>query len=387
MSKRHKGAALITACVITVFLSIAGIAFSIRSIQERSLAVRYVDSVRAFWLAEAALAKGYSELMNDSSYGGAGWTTLAGGDYRVIRGVTSGGVEVRGEGSSGSATQALSFTLVFIPFPFENTISVGGRDPDGNPVGGDLSLSGIIGSIAVYGKTRLSGEFTKSGSWTSASFEDKVEGADTDYTAISVPDGSSDANTKDNDFSDFVDMGREVIADYPEEEVVYLQTNGTVNIFPNRSLAGKKVIFVEGDNPGEGNVNIFFDTSWQDDQDVTIISTGEVAYVQPLDIGSDSRLSIISWGDYNEASIFRSTHESVIYTHGDADYADILDWGSTTGNIIVQENMAMYEYITNSKFYYSDRAFNGDLPPGFSRLTAGAGVLSSRITDWQEKYD
>jgi len=43
--------------------------------------------------------------------------------------------------------------------------------------------------------------------------------------------------------------------------------------------------------------------------------------------------------------------------------------------------------ITNEKFYYSDRAYNGDLPPGFNRLGATSGIISDQTEDWQERYD
>jgi len=374
MIKKRRAAALIIAVIVTAFLSLAGVVISMRSIQERNLAIRYVDSVRAFWLAEAAVAKGYSELMSSSAYNGEDWTALASGQYRVIRGASSGGVEIRAEATSGSATQALSFTLALVPYPFENTMSAGD----------DISLTGILGNISVYDKTRLSGEFSQSGIVTSAWFEDKIEGVDSSYTSMPIPD--YDQNGTADEFTDFVVMSQDVVADYPAEEVVYLQTSGTVNIFPSDTLIGKKVIFVEGDSPGQGDVNIFFDTTWEDEEDLTIISTGEVTYIQPLQFQEDARLSIVSWSDFIEVSIFQNAHESVIYAHDDAYYVDILDWGSTTGNIIAQDDISIFEFITNEKFYYSDRAYNGDLPPGFGRL-ASTGSISNQIADWQERYD
>jgi len=375
MIEKRRAAALVMTIIAIAFFSMVGMVLVMRSIQEYNLTTRYVDSVKAFWLAEAGIATGYSELMNDSTYNGVVWTSLASGDYRVIRSASSGSVEIRAEAISGSGTQDLSFTLAFVPYPFENTMSAGD----------DIALTGFIGNISVWGKTRLSGSFSKSGIFTSAWFEDKVEAVDPEYTSMPISD--YDGNGTADEFSDFVIMNQEILADHPAEEVVYVQSNGTVNIFPNDALIGKKVIYVEGDNPGQGNVNIFFDASWEDQEDLTVISTGEITYTQPLQFQEDSRLSTISWGDYSEISIFQSTHESVIYTHEDAHYADILDWGSTTGNIIAQENISIVEFITNEKFYYSDRALNGDLPPGYGRLASTSGVLSSKMMDWQERYD
>ncbi|MFH1519449.1 MAG: hypothetical protein ABIE75_02635 [Candidatus Omnitrophota bacterium] len=375
MIRKSKSAALITAVILTLSLSILGIAFTSRSIQERNLTTRYIDSVRAFWLAEAAMAKGYSELMSSPSYAGEDWTTLASGSYRIIKNSSPGEVEIRAEGLSGSTTQVLTGTLALVAYPFENTVSVGG----------DISLSGALASISVYGNTRVSGSFSKSGPATAAWFENKVEGVDPARTTLLIPD--YDLNGTADQFTDFVALGQEVIADYPADEVVYLQTDGTVNIFPDASLVGKKVIFVEGSAPGQGDVRIFFDATWQSGEDLTVISTGEITYVQPLQVQEDARLSAVSWDDYNEIAIFRNAHESVVYTHDDASYTDILAWGSTTGNIIANDDVSLFEVLTNQKYYYSDRAYNGDLPPGFDRLSSGSGVLSNQMSDWQEEYD
>ncbi|MBC8436518.1 MAG: hypothetical protein H8D90_01355 [Candidatus Omnitrophica bacterium] len=164
--------------------------------------------------------------------------------------------------------------------------------------------------------------------------------------------------------------------------MVYIQNNGTVNIFPDQSLIDKKVIFVEGSSPGTGNVHIFFDATWQEGQDLTVISTGDITYVEPLQFQADARLSTIAWEDYNEASIFRSEHESVMYAHRNGNFIDILDWGSTTGNLIVNGNVSLLEVLSYEKYYFSDRAMNGDLPPGFSRLGGSTGIPG--LTDWQE---
>jgi len=211
-------------------------------------------------------------------------------------------------------------------------------------------------------------------------------------TTIKVPDYNKNG-TRD-EFADFVLFGRDAVANYPSDQVVYIQNNGTVNIFPNQNLVGKKVIFVEGSSPGAGNVNIFFDGTWQEGEDLTVISTGGITYIEPLQYQEEARLSTISWDDYNEGSIFRSEHESVIYTHDDANFVDILEWGSTTGNVIAnnavtdhpsdpqKDGISMLELLTYEKIYYSDRAKNGDLPPGFKLLSGASGT--PKLMDWQE---
>jgi len=66
MSRKRKAAALITTVIIAVILAMLGIVFTIRSIQEKNLAERYINSVRAFWLAEAGVAEGLKNLSASS---------------------------------------------------------------------------------------------------------------------------------------------------------------------------------------------------------------------------------------------------------------------------------------------------------------------------------
>jgi hypothetical protein len=142
---------------------------------------------------------------------------------------------------------------------------------------------------------------------------------------------------------------------------------------------------VEGSSPGTGNVNIFFDAVWQEEEDLAVISTGDITYIEPLQFQEDARLSTISWLDYNEASIFRSEHESVVYAHDDANFVDVLDWGSTTGNVIANDDIGLTEVLTYEKYYYSNRALNGDLPPGFQLLGGSSG--QARLMNWQVTAD
>jgi len=194
---------------------------------------------------------------------------------------------------------------------------------------------------------------------------------------------------KDTELS-FCDENVEVLTFDDDVDLVCLSVMLTCQIPRAWEIAkqyraiGKKVIFVEGSTPGAGDVNIFFDTSWQEGEDLTVISTGTVTYLEPLQFQQDARLSIIAWDDYRELSVFRSQHESIIYAHDDANFVDILDWGSTTGNIIVNDDMSLLEVLTYEKYYYSDKAINGDLPPGFQGLCSANGVLSSKLSDWQE---
>ena len=361
-----RGSALILSYMVIVVLTLLGSAYMASSISESNIARRYSDSRCAFWIAEAGLAQAYHDWVSNPNYSGA-TASFGGGSYTVTKNPYS--PETTVTANFGSGQKVVKANFVRIPLPFENTISAGDN----------LSLAGLLARIEVYGKTRISGAYSKTGG-ASGSFEDKQEGVPQSQTTIPIPDYNN--NGIADEFGDFVEFGREAVAGYPSDEVVYIQTNGTVNIFPNQSLVGRKVIFVEGNSPGTGNVNIFFDGNWQEGEDLTVISTGDITYLEPLQFQEEARLSTVSWGDYNEASIFRSEHESVIYAHDDANFVDILDWGSTTGNIIASDDISLLEVLTYEKYYYSSRAYNGDLPPGFQHLSGSSGRV--RVMDWQQ---
>ncbi len=369
MNKR--GVALILSYMVIAVLAVFGSVFVSRSVSESNIARRYVDSVRSFWIAEAGLAQGYHNVINSQSQPDDP-VLFGDGNYEITVSDVSIGKEIKVTGTYGSGQRVVKGYFLRIPYPFENTISCGG----------DLYLSGDIAYMKVYDKTRISGTFTKSGFGSSAWFEDKQEGIDSAYTTIEIKDKNN--NGISDEFDDFVLFGQEVVSSYPPEQVVYITTDDTVNIFPNSALIGKKVVFVKGSSPGTGDVNIFFDATWKKGEDLTIISTGTITYVQPLQVQENARLSTISWEDYNEASILMSPHESVVYAHGNANFSDILEWSSTTGNIIANNDVFFTETLTYEKCYFSDRAINGDLPPGFEYL-GGNGTLSSKLIRWQEE--
>ena len=373
MNKR--GIALILSYMVIAVLTAFGSIFVTRGVSESNIARRYADSVRAFWIAEAGLADGYSKYQA----GPDNWDVDIGGGACSVEIVDiidpddpPARREIRASATYGSGQRIVMGFLLYIPHPFFNTISAGG----------DLSLSGLLARVEVYDKTRISGTYSESFG-ASGWFEDKEEGVDPSTTTIEIPDNNGNGTA--DEFGDFVLFGQEVVSTYPAEEVVYIQTDDTVNIFPSSELVGKKIVFVEGSSPGTGDVNIFFDSTWSEGEDLTVISTGEIAYIQPLQFQEDARLSTVSWGDYEEISIFRSEHESIIYTHEDAEFVDILDWGSTTGNIISNNDISLQEVLTYEKFYFSDRAMNGDLAPGFEFLSSVDDFLLPSLTSWQEE--
>jgi len=361
----RRGAALILSYMVIAVLTVLVTAFVSRSISEGNIARIYTNSAKAFWIAEAGLAQAYSNFVNNVSQPTSP-VNYGGGTYSID---TSGFPSVKITGTFGGVNRAVQASFMRIPHPFEDTLACGGN----------LTLTGLLARVEVYGRTRISGQYSKT-LGASGWFEDKQERVSQDYTTIRIPDYNNNGTT--DEFSDFVLFGQKAVQEYPSEQVVYIQNDGTVNIWPNRELANKKVIFVEGSSPGKGNVNVLFDTSWREGEDLTIISTGTITYLEPLQFQTNARLSFVSWNDYNEASIFRSEHESVTYSHANANFVDILDWGSTTGNVIVNGNVSLMEVLTYEKYYYSDRAANGDLPPGFKWLPGTSGTPYLR--DWQE---
>ena len=368
MDKR--GAALILSYMVIAVLAIFGSVFISRSICESNISRRYADSIRCFFVAEAGLARAYYAVINAQAVP-TEEISFGGGAYRIVVSDAIYGKEIEVTADYGGSRRIIKGYVSRIPFVFDNTVSCGD----------DLSLSGFFATADINGKTRLSGVYSQSGG--SASFDDLQEGVESLYTTLTIPD--KNGNSVPDEFADFVLVAHEALASYPSEEVVYIESDDTVNIFPNSSLVGKRIIFVEGSSPGSGDVNIFFDGTWQEGEDLTVISTGDINYLQPLQFQADSRLSTISWGDFSKNAIFLSRHQSVIYTHSSANFVNIFGAGSTTGNIIADEDLLLSEFLASETFNFSARAKQGDLPPGFWQLAGSSGILLPGLSRWQEE--
>jgi len=360
-----KGLALIFVYLVIMILTIIGSAFFCASITEKNSVVRQSDSTRAFWIAEAGLSQAYANWSNGVAQPDSA-VSFGGGTYNIN---VSSLPNVTITAVFGTAQRTLNAVFTRIPTTFDNTLSVGRN----------MSLAGLLAKVNVRGKTRISGSYSQTFA-AQGTFEDKQTGVDQSLTTIKLSD--YDDNGTQDQFSDFVQFGRNVVNAYPSNQVAYIKNNGTVVVIPNGAMLGKKILFVEGAAAGQGNVNIVFDGTWRANEDLTIIATGNITYLEPLQFNSPARLSTISWGDYNEASIFRSQHESVIYTHEDANFVDVLDWGTTTGNVIANRDVSLLEVLTNETYYYSDRAKKGDMPPGFERLNTTSGT--GKLTNWSE---
>jgi hypothetical protein len=221
---------------------------------------------------------------------------------------------------------------------------------------------------------------------STANFEDKQSGLGTTSTTLKYPDANG--NGTSDEFADFVRYYRNQINTLPSSETIWVQPanpNDTVVISPNQQLATKKLIFVDAPE-GKGNVNIIFDASWRNDENLTIVTTGGITYVQPLQSSTNSKLNLVSWKDYNEASVLYSAHNGVTFAHEDADYFSVLSYSHTTGTVVADRDINASEALTWKVFdFVSPLDANGDVPPGFNGLMAQTGSgYSSTPNSWKE---
>lgn len=357
--------------VIIATLTILGSALIGRSISENSLTTYHANSTRAFWIAEAGLNSAINFLSHNQPLPG-GQISFGSGTYQLNYSIATS--TLSSTGTFNGVSRTVQITVSNIPPAFLNAISVGH----------DFNILGLLAKINVTGNTLISGAYKLSGIGASATFNPaKQTGVNQDLTTIKIPDYNGNGTT--DEYSDFVQFGRSTCQSLPEDQVVYIQnpTNADVNIWPNERLATVKVIYIEGSAAGAGTTNIIFDASWRDNEDLTVISTGNINYLEPLQVNQqNARLSTISWGDYTEGSIFMSQHQSVVYSHDDTNFVNIISNGTLTGNVITNDNLGILDIFVKQSFFYSDRAANGDLPPGFSGLSGSSGTID--FSEWRE---
>jgi hypothetical protein len=375
MKFNRRGVALILCYTVIAVLTLLGSVFLFRSVSEGNVAVRHVNSVQAFWSAEAGLAQAYYNQINSVQQPGnpVGFPGGSSGTYEIAVSDTSSSREIKVTANYGSSSRIVKAYLKRRSYVFDNTLSVGG----------DLSLNAALAIIHVNGQTRYSGAYYESADWSIADFQDKQHEPDISKTTIIIPDCNQ--NSTPGEFEDFVLFGQETLTGYPANEVIYIQSDNTVNIFPSSGLAGKKVVFVEGSSPGTGDVNIYLNTTWQSGQDLTIISTGTITYYEPIEFHNNSRLSTVSWEGYGEKSVFIGMHNSVIFTQGNANFEDKFEIGYFQGNVISNNDVSLVETVALETWDFSNRCQQGDYPPGFAALSSGSGSLSDTLTDWQEE--
>ena len=379
--------ALITAYFVLSSLLTLSVGFALSSINELNAIRRTQDSTKAFWFAEAGINEFMANTnLVDDGQPGVGCdnsintceleVTINGQDITIQKIDTSSTRYVVATANvSGSERQIQIQFPKSPPAVFDNTLSSGGN----------IALTGFVGWLDAYGKTRITGTFTKSNATLTGWFEDKQQGVSNTLTTLKYPD--ADNNGTADQFNDFVEFNRDIISTYPANEVIYIQSNSTQTIIPNSQLVGKKIIYVEGTAAGTGNVNIVFNASWQANQNVTVISTGTVNYIQPLTVAADSQLNTISWKDYYEPSILYSTHAGTTYAHEKARFVEVLDYSTTQGAVIANTSISASETLAHKEFHFDDPLTNENVPPGFEGLIGSSNSGSSYVSDptsWEE---
>jgi hypothetical protein len=154
-----KGSALFFALLIIVVLAILGAAIISRSIYESRLAQRNLESTQAFWLAEAGIARVLSGWRTSATFTAIANTSLGPGEYEVVRNLSS-SASAHGYVPSKAAFRVRRTIELTIPFYGDNVLYVAGAlDANGNPVGGNITVSGASNSVngAVSYSGSLSG--------------------------------------------------------------------------------------------------------------------------------------------------------------------------------------------------------------------------------------
>jgi len=404
--RNNKGSILGVTMVMMVTLTLFGYGLINLSGVNAFEVTQAVDNTQTFWSNEAALVAGTHRTVQDPTYAGTtGPEVFGNGSFQISTSTQPNGIIVTALSTNGNFTRGASGRLPFIPAPFNNTVSTG------DDLRLDLSGGWFGGSSAnVYGKTRIGDTYYEGGGWWSgdAWFEDKQDHVGQGDTTLSVPD--LDGNGSGDQFDDFREFCMAATDSVPEGEAVYIAEEDTAWVYPSSQLAGIKVLCVDvkevvtvtrkcrgrwwwrycwdetSVSTSGGDVNVLFGSSWEDDQDLTILAAGKVNYYQPLQFAGNSRLSFASWEDYSESSLFVSAHDSVIFSHDDANFDFTFVNGTLTGNVIANGTMFLNEeWWSSQQFYFSDRALMGDLPPGFALLSGGgAGNVTYLMLDWQE---
>jgi hypothetical protein len=376
-ANNERGAALVLGYMVltVVFTLTTGLALS--NVTELNSANRYRNTTSAFWAAEAGINRYISDtamLNSDSQLLSIGNTTVL-----VSKDDTQPGIRlVTAEGFANGSTRTIRATFpANAPGAFDNTLSAGGN----------LTFNFfLLAFLDINQKTRLTGTYSQSGfGFGGGQLEDLVEGVDPGLTTLTYPD--ADNNGTPDEFGDFKAYNQQILSTYDPDDVVYITQDSSVNILPSSNLVGKKILYVEGSAPGTGDVNIYFDTTWAANQNLTVISTGSVNYIQPLsNPSSNSQLNTISWDDYNEGSVFLSAHSGVNYTHDDANYGSIVALSVTSGSVIANDDVtANFAAVVKRFNYENPMDEDGNVPPGFEGLVGiGGGGYSSTPSDWQE---
>jgi len=338
----NKGSLLIVAYVALYALITLSAGLALFNFNELSNARRYKLSSAAFWLAEA----GVNMFMKDTNMldekGNIKFKEKLGNiklrkndTDPTKRTVTSTGI-VKGVKKSVEITY-----LANPPEVFRNTISVNG----------DIKIVGVKSMLTINDKTQLSGEYMNESKYSTIIFEDKKEEVESKLVTMTYPD--ADKSGTADEFNDFIQYNRKIIKNYPSDEILYIKGSGTYTISPTSSLAGKKIVYVEG-KEGKGNVVVQFGGGLKKGQKITIIATGNVTVNQAGWAPPDSQLNVIAWSGYKETAVLPGSSNGMVYTHGVASFDDIYDTSITNGSIVANQGIEMKEIWSMKTFNYKN---------------------------------
>lgn len=383
----NKGSALVfSMLVLSTFLTLTA-GYMAANVNENNTAKRHRESAKALWAAEAGL----NEFIKDNTILDAGPLTyaLGGSDLTIHKNDTDPEMRyVTATATSNGVTRSIQMDFPAMPFyALNNTLSTGG-DLDfviiPNPhTGGTMGN----GALSVWGTTKITGTFNLTLPPTSnvsqAWFENFEANVDPTQTTLQYPDANT--NGTPDDFDDFKAHNQQILSGLDSSEYVYIQAhdNATYVITPN-NYYGKKMIYIEGDQEGQGDVDIFFAADLQHALNLTIVTTGKVSFIQPALNPTGSKLNTISWGDFAQSvAVNQANHEGITYTHNQAIF-DV--WGQYNSKGPIVANNGLYAESARhwERLQWADLVSNG-LPTGFSGLIAARpnGYQNTPIA-WRE---
>jgi len=370
--KNTRGSILIISFTVLYVIVLLAAGFSLLTIGELTAAQRYRDSARAFWLAEAGVARFLNnpELLDH----GSKEFSLPGGSVALSK--------HDGQGYKRLVTAAGTVNgmrrRIRVEFPgkapvvFDNAVSSRGN----------LSIEGNKTAVTINSRLRLGGTLKNKSKHSIVLIEDKKEKVPAPRAALIYPD--ADRNGTPDEFADFVEFNRNLVASYNPDEVVYLRGDDTGVIVPGAELKGKKIVYFEG-SQGKGDAVIHLVGAGEAAQNLTVISTGTVTLNLAGKMPASSALNIIAWSGYSESSVVPGLHNGVIYTHGVARFDNIYDNSVLNGNVIANGGIEMGEIWSRKTFNYKDIRTKGALPPGFEGLVgARAAGFEPYPSGWRE---
>lgn len=369
----NKGAVLIAVYMALFVLVTLSSSVALFNFTELNDARRHQDTTAAFWLAEAGINQFLADpaILNET---GSKMINEENGMIEILKDDSNRKYRlVTSTGTTGGSRRSIQIKYPALSTIFESTMSTQGS----------VFIEGRKSSLMINDKLRLGGNVINTATYPLTFFEDVQEGVNDALVSITYPD--ADGNGTPDEFSDFIAFYRNLIASYPEDEVVYIQGNDTYTITPDESLEGKKIIYIEGRREGEGNAIIQFTGALEKGQSLTVIATGTVTHNQAGLAQKDSQLNIIAWSDYFETAALPSIHNGMIYTHGSAYFDEMHDTSVTNGSVVANEGIIIREVWSTKTFNYADMRKRGVVPPGFEGLVGG-GVsgYTKNPSSWRE---